>query len=291
MMAAVSPALDYFGLSRAPFALTPDPQLFFPWEQPQAVLAGLSFALARGDGLLTVSGAIGSGKTLLCRLLLSRLEAEGVNTAYLNAPVTEAKYLPLIVAREFGLTPADHREPYRDLRDYLLQQFAQGKRNVLIVDEAQALGESGLELIRLLSNLETATHKLLQIVLFGQTELDKLLQRVMLRQIAQRIAFSFATKPLPQSLIPAYVGFRLQRCAQGYRGQELFAPAALHRLGKASGGWPRLVNLLADKALLAAYSASQPQVTAAHVRAAQADSYRQRGSLTWFGWLTATKTT
>lgn len=288
-MTAASPALDYFGLRESPFALTPNPQLFFPWEHPQAVLAGLTYALARGDGLLTVSGAVGSGKTLLCRLLLGRLEAEGVNTAYLNAPVTEAKYLPLIVAREFGITPADHREPYRDLREFLLGQFAQGKRNVLIVDEAQALGESGLELIRLLSNLETETHKLLQIVLFGQVELDQLLRRVMLRQIAQRITFNFTTKPLPQSLIPAYVGFRLQRCALGYRGQELFAPAALYRLGKVSGGLPRLVNLLADKAMLAAYSASQPQVTAAHVRAAQVDSIRQRGPSTWLGRLIFSK--
>ncbi len=271
-MSAATPVLDFFALQAPPFALTPNPDLFFPWDHPQTVLAGLEFALQRGDGLLKVSGAVGSGKTLLCRLLLNRLHAAGCQTAYLNAPVTEAKYLPLIVAREFGITPTDHREPYRDLRAFLLQSHAQGKRNVLVVDEAQALGASGLELIRLLSNLETGTEKLLQIVLFGQAELDTLLQSVALRQIAQRIGFHFTTQSLPAALTGCYVGFRLQRCARTYRGQELFMPGALQLLAQRSGGLPRLINLLADKAMLAAYSAQQPCVQPHHMRQAIADS-------------------
>ena len=110
-MTPAAPILDFFGLREQPFALTPNPELFFPWEQPQSVLAGLEFALLRGDGLLKVSGAVGSGKTMLCRLLLERLQTLGCATAYLNAPVAEAKHLPLIVAREFGLNPVDYQEP------------------------------------------------------------------------------------------------------------------------------------------------------------------------------------
>lgn len=279
-----SPVLDFFALCDQPFALTPNPQLFFPWEHPYAVLAGAEFALLRGDGLLKISGAVGSGKTLLCRLLLDRLDAAGCNTAYLNAPVAESKHLPLLVAREFGITPSDHLEPYRDLREYLLREFSHGRRNILVVDEAQALGVGGLELIRLLSNLETETHKLLQIVLFGQAELDGLLQGMMLRQIAQRISFSFTTKPLPQNLVGHYIGFRLQRCTSTYRGQDLFSTAALEKIAQSSMGWPRLINLLADKALLAAYSMQQPQVSVAHVRAAIADSRHLGLGQSWAEW-------
>lgn len=280
-MSVAAPILSFFALHDHPFALTPNPQLFFPWEHPHAVLAGAEFSVLRGDGVLKISGAIGSGKTLLCRLLLDRLEAAGCNTAYLNAPVADAAQLPLIVAREFGITPSDYLEPYRDLREFLLRECAHGRRNVLVVDEAQALGERGLELIRLLSNLETETHKLLQIVLFGQSELDALLHRPVLRQIAQRISFSFATKPLPPSLVPHYVGFRLQRCTTGYRGQDLFTPAAMTLLARTSNGWPRLINLLADKALLVAYGAQAAQVTPAHLRAAIADSKHLTLPLSW----------
>jgi MSHA biogenesis protein MshM len=273
--------LAFFDLSDQPFALTPNPHLFFPWDHPHAVLQGAEFTLQRGDGLLKISGAIGSGKTLLCRLLLDRLEASGCNTAYLNAPVVEPRNLPLIVAREFGITPTDHLEPYRDLREFLLRETAHGKRNILVIDEAQALGSEGLEIIRLLSNLETEIHKLLQIVLFGQAELDALLARPELRQIAQRISFAFTTKPLPAALVPHYVGFRLQRSTTGYRGSALFTPKAMELLAYASRGWPRLINLLADKALLAAYAAQAPQVQPKHLRAAIADSPHLALSLPW----------
>ncbi|MEJ0063345.1 MAG: AAA family ATPase [Alphaproteobacteria bacterium] len=268
----MTPILNHFSLRDHPFALTPNPHLFFPSEHPQAMLAGLEFALMRGDGLLKITGAIGSGKTLLCRLLLDRLEALAVNTAYLNAPVTDPKYLPLIVAREFGVEPSDHCEPYRDLREFLLREFAHGRRNVLVIDEAQALGAQGLELVRLLSNLETETHKLLQIVLFGQKELDGLLARHDMRQVAQRITFSFSTRPLPRDQVAAYVRYRLQRCAEGYHGPDLFSPAAVKLLTAASRGWPRPINILADKALIAAYGAGGKRVERAHIRAAIGDT-------------------
>lgn len=180
---------------------------------------------------------------MLCQLLLEWLQALGCATAYLNAPVAEAIHLPLIVAREFGLSSVDYQEPYRELRDFQLKVHAAGRRNVLVVDEAQALGASGLELVRLLSNLETEAHKLLQIVLFGQTELDALLEQQALRQIAQRISFGFRTEPLLLSLVGAYVGFRLQRCAISCRGMDVFAPAARNLLAQRSCGWPRLINI------------------------------------------------
>ncbi len=263
------PFLQHFGLNDYPFGLTPNPRLFFPSEQAQALLDALAFAITRGDGLLKVVGEVGSGKTLLCRMLLERLRAQPVNTAYFNAPIAmTGAQLPHLVAREFGLDPQDVVDPLRELRRFLLDEHAQGRRNVLIIDEAQALGVEGLEAVRLLSNLETDTDKLLQIVLFGQAELDQLLRRRDLRQMAQRLSFSFTTKPFSDMSTAAYVRFRLERCAGIGMARAVFSPAALRHLAKTSGGLPRIVNRLADKALLAAYAEDAAIVEPRHIRAA-----------------------
>ena len=279
------PFLNHFGLNDYPFSLTPNTDVFFPDEHAQAVLASLVFTVQRGEGLLKVVGPVGSGKTMLCRMLLEQLKTFPVNTAYLNAPmaITPAE-LPRLVLREFGLEDKTDYDAHL-LRAFMLGEHAKGKRNVLIVDEAQALGAEGLEAIRLLSNLETSTHKLLQIVLFGQTELDKLLRRRALRQIAQRLNFSFATRPLSAPAAAAYVRFRLDRSARNNACRIRFAPKALSFLAKASQGLPRVIHILADKALLALYAEGGQIVESRHFHIALRETpavHRPWGPLRWF---------
>jgi MSHA biogenesis protein MshM len=265
------PFLTSFGLRTHPFGLTPNTELFFPTDHAQTTLASLVFAIQRSDSLLKVVGHVGSGKTMLCRMLLERLEALPVNTAYLNAPsAIRPDHLPSLVLGEFGQEARKEFDAYM-LYTFLLGEHAKGRRNVLIVDEAQALGPNGLEAIRLLSNLETSTHKLLQIVLFGQAELDQLLQRRDLRQVAQRVSFHFATQPLQPDEVAAYVRFRLERCADEEGCRVSFSPRALALLAKASQGLPRVVHILADKAFLALYADGGYVVETRHLRAALAE--------------------
>lgn len=265
------PFLTSFGLKSHPFGLTPNTELFFPSTHAETTLASLVFAIQRSDSLLKVVGPVGSGKTMLCRMLLERLETLPVNTAYLNAPAAiRPDHLPSLVLGEFGQEACKEFDAYT-LSSFLLGEHARGRRNVVIIDEAQALGPNGLEAIRLLSNLETATHKLLQIVLFGQGELDSLLQRRDLRQVAQRISFNFVTRPLQPDEVAAYVRFRLGRCAGEGGCCVGFSPRALTLLAKASQGLPRVIHILADKALLALYADGGYMVETRHLRTALAE--------------------
>jgi len=265
------PTRRHFGLREHPFALTPNPALFFPWDEHKAILGALHYALNRGDGILKVVGEVGTGKTLLCRLLLRLLE-DWVNTAYLNAPVEDTTLLPAAVCREFGIDLPPGGDPYHALNAFLVAQHAEGRRNVLVVDEAQALGRNGLETIRLLSNLETETSKLLQIVLFGQVELDRLLRHASLRQLAQRVNFSFRTKPLGPALAMAYIQHRVDQCSVEQVRRDIFDRGSLRLIAVLSGGVPRIINLLADKAMLAAMAEGRQRVQRRHVYAAVEDS-------------------
>ncbi|MDD3182026.1 MAG: AAA family ATPase [Alphaproteobacteria bacterium] len=272
------PFLDHFGLNDYPFALTPNTQFYYPVPETERVMAALAFAVSRGDGFVKIVGEVGTGKTLLCRLLLASLRSQPVNMAYINAPVAiDAAHMPLLIAQEFGLKLKGVKaDPISALRTYLLEQHSKGRRNVLVIDEAQALGVQGLEAVRLLSNLETETDKLLQIVLFGQAELDRLLHRTDMRQFLQRINFSFVTHPLSQDAVGDYLRHRIESCCQKVgRGKKkktqnyvCFSSSATKLLAKASGGLPRLINVLADKALLAAYAQGVMCVDTVHVRAA-----------------------
>lgn len=272
------PFLEHFGLRDYPFGLTPNPHFYYPLPETEAVLSALTFALTRGDGFIKIVGEVGTGKTLLCRLLLARLADMPVDTAYLNAPVMlEARQLPTRIAKEFGLKLKGAKaDPVDALQDFFLAQKAKGRRSVLIIDEAQALGVEGLEAVRLLSNLETENDKLLQIILFGQSELDRLLHRCDMRQLLQRINFGFVTRPLSREAVDAYLRHRLEACKKKpSRGTKkkpqnyvCFSASAVKLLAQVSGGLPRLIHVLADKALLAAYAQGSMCVDTSHIRAA-----------------------
>ena len=189
------PFLAHFDLTERPFSLTPNCELYFPSETHQEVLNSLRYAIDRGEGIIKVSGEVGTGKTLICRLLTADL-VKTKAVAYIINPQNDADWVVGAVCREFGLDPDSSSDPFHLLNGFLLEQYRKGRPAVLVVDEAQALGLVGLETVRRrLSNLETDTSKLLQAVLFGQPELDRLLRTHTLRQLNQRIVFSFTIPP------------------------------------------------------------------------------------------------
>lgn len=273
------PYLAHFGLKEHPFSLTPNTERYFPTAGKTQVLQSLEYGIHRSSGIMKVVGEVGTGKTLLCRMLLRRLasqegapEGDLAGVAYLNAPQAEGEALIALVCAEFGLPTGDRAAMLRDLNAYLLARHAAGAETVLVVDEAQALGVAGLETIRLLSNLETERAKLLQIVLFGQTELDALLARPELRQVNQRIAFSFDSEPFSRAEVGAYVKHCLRMSRLEGVAYDVFEPRALEAAAQASHGVPRVINILCDKALLIAYGDGARTVTRAHMRGAIADS-------------------
>lgn len=259
------PILDHFGLSEYPFQLSPSPGMFFTEGEHHAVLLSILFSLERGDGLIKVTGEVGTGKTTICSMV-GRVLQERANVCWLSAPGSEPQHLAMAVAHGFGLMVGEADDAHATLRQWLNNQLAQGRRNILLVDEAQALRPAGLEMIRLLGSLDGGAGQLLQIVLFGQPELDRLLNRRGLRQVAQRINFGFVLKPLPKGLIAPYVRHRIENARKGRRDDtDLFTHRAHRAIAKISRGLPRLVNLLADKAMLAAYAAEVRIIDRSHI--------------------------
>ena len=280
------PFLAHFSLKEHPFSLTPNSELFFPAEDHQKALTSLVYAVWRGEGVVKVVGEVGTGKTLLCRVLINQLEDRAA-VAYLLNPQDDPDWLVRAVCREFGVEPANGQDPFHELDRFLLKQHREGRRAVLLVDEAQALGVRGLETIRRLSNLETDKSKLLQIILFGQPELDRLLQSHELRQLNQRVVFSFALRPFSPAATMQYVRHRALSVARDLgSGAELFDRRALKAIARASRGVPRLINIIADKSMLAAYSLGARRIGARHVRAALKDSKETLGLRRWAfaGW-------
>jgi MSHA biogenesis protein MshM len=214
---------------------------------------------------------VGSGKTLLCRVLIERLPKH-IETIYLANPSFTRDEILYAVAEELKIEFSRERATIalRALQDRLIASYAEGRRTVILIDEAHAMPEETLEQVRLLSNLETSRHKLLQIVLFGQPELEEVLALPSLRQLKDRITHSFRMRPLSQEEAARYLSFRMR--AAGYRGPDVFAPDAVARIARASSGLTRRINILADKALLAAFSEGGHAVTAREARAAVADS-------------------
>jgi MSHA biogenesis protein MshM len=279
----------FFGLHEKPFALTPNTGFLVQLAPYQACLNLLRVALGEGEGFIKVTGEVGTGKTLLCRTLLNVLDAERFQLAYLPNPGMCPLGLRQALARELGIVEIDglDAQALLDLlHRRLIELAAAGKSTVLLIDEAQALPTDTLEALRLLTNLETETTKLIQVVLFGQPELDATLARSEFRQLRQRITFSYQLRALDERDASRYLNERL--AVAGYRGEPLFEGPAVRRLVQGSGGIPRLLNILAHKALMVAFGEGARQVRVSHVQRAVADTegaqpFVQR-RLPWLGW-------
>ena len=269
--------LDHFGLKEPPFRITPDTDFFFQGANRGATLDALLYAITNDEGIVKVSGEVGSGKTMLCRVLMERLPST-VETIYLANPSLTRDEILVAIGDELKLEleKGQTTRILRVLQEHLIRLFGEGRRVVVLIDEAHAMPDETLEEIRLLSNLESNRHKLLQIVLFGQPELDEHLDTAHMRQLKERITHSFRLEPLVRSDIENYVDFRMR--AAGYRGPKVFTREAIKLIANASQGLTRRVNILSDKALLAAFADGTHAITAAEVKRAVRDSefYRVR---------------
>lgn len=268
--------LNHFHLNKAPFSLTPNTEFFCALPTHKEALNVLLISLAQGEGFIKIVGEVGTGKTLLCRLLLNYLPGEFV-TAYIPNPDQTAESLRYSLARDLGIQPNDdwsQNQVLEAINQCLLELRRVGKKTVLIIDEAQVLSNECLEAIRLLTNLETEQHKLLQVVLFGQPEIDVKLNQLCLRQLKQRITFSYYLQPLERHELDKYLHHRMA-CA-GYPYGNLFTQAAQRRLYRASQGLPRLLNILCHKSLLVAYGQGKLRVDGQAMSRAIADTISSR---------------
>lgn len=264
--------LNHFGLSESPFRITPHTEFFFSGANRGATLEALLYAITSDEGIVKVTGEVGSGKTMLCRVLIERLPPE-VETVYLANPSLEKEEILQAILDDLKFSSAGEyrsNQLLRALQDHLISLYGAGKKVVLLIDEAHAMPPETLEQIRLLSNLESNRHKLLQIALFGQQELDDHLGTTLLRPLRERITHSFRLEPLVHADVGQYLMFRLRQA--GYKGPDLFNRDALKLIAKASEGLTRRLNILADKSLLAAFTEGEHGITAKHARAAIRDS-------------------
>ncbi len=263
--------LEHFGLTEPPFRITPHTDFFFAGANRGATLDALIYAVTHDEGIVKISGEVGSGKTMLCRVLIERLPAQ-VAIVYLSNPSLSRADILYAIADELRIElPENARASavLRSLQDHLIRLYGEGRRVVVLIDEAHAMPTETLEEIRLLSNLESNHSKLLQLVLFGQPELNDILARPDMRQLKERITHNFPLEPLVRDDIAEYMEFRMR--AAGYRGPNVFSPSATKIVAQASQGLTRRINMLADKALLAAFSENTHLITAKHVRAAVKD--------------------
>jgi type II secretory pathway predicted ATPase ExeA len=264
--------LEHYGLAEAPFRITPHTDFFFAGANRGATLEALIYAITHDEGIVKVSGEVGSGKTMLCRVLMERLP-ENVVIVYLANPSLSQDDILYALADELGIAVPEHGRAsavMRILQEQLVALYAEGKQVVVLIDEAHAMPKETLEEIRLLSNLESSRHKLLQLVLFGQPEINDTLARPDMRQLRERITHNFNLEPLVRDDIAQYLDFRMR--AAGYRGPSVFAPAAIKLIADVSQGLTRRINILADKALLASFAGASHLVGPREVKAAIKDS-------------------
>jgi MSHA biogenesis protein MshM len=262
----------HFGIREFPFSLTPDTSFFFPCDSYQEALNTLVVAVQTGEGFMKITGEVGSGKTVLCRKFMASL-GERFVSAYLPNPYLTPRGLLLALVEELRLPVernGDQTQLLKGLTRGLLEVARAGRRAVVCLDEAQAMPLETLEALRLLTNLETQKRKLLQVVLFGQPELDRHLDQDSVRQLRQRITFHYRLKSLRREEVGEYLAHRLR--VAGYQGDALFHRRAARLVARASGGVPRLVNILAHKAMLCAFGEGAQQVLPRHVRAAADDT-------------------
>ncbi len=282
---------NHFGLSQAPFKITPNTEFFFNGGNRGPILEALIYAITHGEGIIKVTGEVGSGKTMLCHMLPKRLPPH-VETVYIANPSVSPEEILHTIAFELQLAldrGASRLEVMQALHDFLIKRHAEGKRVVVFVEESQSMPLATLEEIRLLSNLETKNDKLLQIVLFGQPELDDNLRQPHIRPLRERITHSFRLEPLAPGEIREYLMFRMR--AAGYRGPDLFSGSVISGIARASLGLTRRVNLIADKALLAAFSENTHTIKPKHIEAAVRDSefsqQARRGAEPRYWWASA----
>ncbi len=300
--------LEHFGLRELPFSLTPDNSFFFACSSYQEALNTLLVAARNGEGFIKIVGEVGNGKTLLCRKFLATLNDQPATTttsigtqdddvpaytrgkfatAYIPNPFLEPRSMLLALADEFRIQMdrnVDQHELLRQLTLALLNFAREGKRVLLCLDEAQAMPLESLEVLRLLTNLETEKRKLMQVVLFGQPELDERLKHYSVRQLRQRISFQYELKGLQHDELDRYLRYRLR--VADYKGDTLFSRAAVAQLQRVTGGTPRLVNIIANKALMLTYGEGRQLVLPRHIRIAAADTPESKRD--WHKWLWVT---
>jgi MSHA biogenesis protein MshM len=271
----------HFGLREMPFGITPDTSFAYACTTHQEALNTLLVAVKNGEGFIKITGEVGTGKTLLCRRFLATLDPQHVS-AYIPNPYLEPRTLLFALADELGAglaRNADQHQLMKELTRALLNFARQGKTVVLCLDEAQAMPIETLEALRLLTNLETEKRKLLQVVLFGQPELDQKLAHPSIRQLRQRITFQYRLAALGRDELDHYLSHRLR--VAGYRGNRVFTRSAARLLHRFSGGVPRLINILAHKAMLLAYGEGVQQAEPLHIRKAAADTPMPRAARPW----------
>jgi MSHA biogenesis protein MshM len=276
----------HFGLAEVPFSITPDTSFFFGSPHSQEALNTLLVAARSGEGFIKITGEVGTGKTLLCRKFMATL-GDGFVTAYVPNPYLEPRALMMALADELEIVlpkDVDQHQLVKSLTVRLLELAARGQHVVLCLDEAQALPLESLEALRLLTNLETEKRKLLQIVLFGQPELNAHLASPKIRQLAQRITFHYHLGALRRDDLDYYLAHRLR--VAGFTGARLFSATAVRRMYRATGGIPRLVNIVAHKALMLAYGEGRHLVEGRHVALAARDTIGTRPARQWrWPWL------
>jgi general secretion pathway protein A len=279
---------SFFGLQEKPFAITPDPRYLYLSERHAEALAHLLYGINEAGGFIQLTGEVGTGKTTVIRSLLEQLPGHADVALILNPRVTPAEFLLTICEELHVAVPESGHGSTKTLMDllgrHLLDTHARGRRVVLIVDEAQNLGTETLEQVRLLTNLETATTKLLQIILIGQPELRDLLDRPELRQLAQRITGRYHLNPLSQEESAGYVKHRMRVAGAT---AEVFTPSALREIHRLSGGIPRVINVLCDRALLGAFTQEDHRAGATLVRQAASEVYGRPVPAPWLKWTTA----
>lgn len=264
--------LYHFGLRELPFTLTPNTQFFLDLPSHYEALEVLTVALKTGEGFIKVTGEVGTGKTLLCRMLLNDLSDNFVST-YIPNPYLSPQELRLAFAHELGIAVGSSETQHhltQLIQNQVMTLSQQGKTVILLVDEAQALPDESIEALRLLTNLETERSKLIQVVLFGQPELDSRLEQNQLRQVKQRISFSYRLRHLTEAEVFTYLNHRMR--VAGFSDNDLFTVPVSQAIFKASQGVPRIINVLAHKCLLLVFGENASHISDEHVKLAIEDT-------------------
>lgn len=254
------PYVQYFGLTERPFGLTPDPHFYFETQTHREALSHLNFLLGQKEGFALIYGDVGLGKTTISRIFLSSLDSRIFHTALVLNPMMDEDEFLRAILKELRLrgTGSTRKELYDELEQFLLEEHKAGKETVVAIDEAQLLSNNLLEFIRVLSNVETDKEKILRIILFAQPELVEKLKEPAMRYLAQRITVTYQLKPFNERDVRAYIGYRLVKA--GARGSPSFTKGAARLIYEASRGYPRLVNILCDRCMLALYAQSKSVV-------------------------------